>query len=81
MPLMVDGFEGNRAVTKTMIPLVQRCVALPGIGVFRLVNGGDADDGRPHMNYHPRFNIVESSLAAGVRIVLDLVRDGEPGDG
>ena len=28
--------------------------------------GGDADDGRPHMNCHMKFNIVESALAAGV---------------
>jgi hypothetical protein len=37
------------------------------------------------MNHHPRFNIFESSLAAGVkpevRIVLDLLGDGWPGDG
>jgi hypothetical protein len=33
------------------------------------------------MNYHPRFNILESSLAAGVRIVLDVLGDGWPGDG
>ena len=32
-------------------------------GMFRFVN---ADDGRPHMNQHMKFNIVESSLAAGV---------------
>jgi transposase len=50
MPLMVDAFEGNRAETKTMIPPVQRFVAAHGIGVFRFVNGDDADDGRPHMN-------------------------------
>ena len=45
---------------------MQRFVAAYGIGVFRFVNGGDADDGRPHMNYHMKFNIVESALAAGV---------------
>jgi hypothetical protein len=36
------------------------------------------------MNHHPRFNIVESSLAGvkpEVQIVLDLLGDGEPGDG
>jgi Transposase DDE domain len=32
MPLMIDAFEGNRAETKTIIPLVQRFVAAHGIG-------------------------------------------------
>ena len=32
MPLMVDAFEGNRAETKTIIPLIQRFVAAHGIG-------------------------------------------------
>ena len=31
MPLMIDAFEGNRAETKTIIPLVQRFVAAHGI--------------------------------------------------
>jgi uncharacterized protein len=33
------------------------------------------DDGRPDMNYHPRFNIVESSLAAGVKTEVQIVLD------
>ena len=37
MPLMVDAFEGNRAETKTMIPLVQRFVAAHGIAGVTVV--------------------------------------------
>jgi hypothetical protein len=37
------------------------------------------------MNYDARFNIVESSLAAGVKtevqIVLEVLGNGDPGDG
>jgi hypothetical protein len=41
MPLMVDAFEGNRAETKTMIPLVQRFVAAHGIaGVTVIADAG-----------------------------------------
>jgi hypothetical protein len=41
MPLMVDAFEGNRAETKTMIPLVQRFVAAHGIaGVTVVADAG-----------------------------------------
>jgi hypothetical protein len=75
MPLMVDAFEGNRAETKTMIPMVQRFVAAHGIGVFGFVNGGDADDGRPDMNDRPRFNLFQSSLAAEVKTKVQIVLD------
>lgn len=44
-------------------------------GCFVFVNGGDAGDGRPDMNHHPRFNIVESSLAAGVKTEVQIVLD------
>jgi DDE family transposase len=41
MPLMVDAFEGNRAETKTIIPLVQRFVAAHGIaGVTVVADAG-----------------------------------------
>jgi hypothetical protein len=41
MPLMIDAFEGNRAETKTMIPLVQRFVAAHGIaGVTVIADAG-----------------------------------------
>jgi transposase len=41
MPLMVDAFEGNRAETRTMIPLVQRFVAAQGIaGVTVVADAG-----------------------------------------
>jgi len=41
MPLMIEGFEGNRAETKTMIPLVQGFVAAHGIaGVTVVADAG-----------------------------------------
>ena len=41
MPLMIDAFEGNRAETKTIIPLVQRFVAAHGIsGVTVIADAG-----------------------------------------
>jgi metal-dependent amidase/aminoacylase/carboxypeptidase family protein len=49
-------------------------------GCFVFVNGDDADDGRPDMNCHPRFNLLQSSFAAevktNVRIVLDMASVG-----
>jgi metal-dependent amidase/aminoacylase/carboxypeptidase family protein len=49
-------------------------------GCFVFVNGGDADDRLPDVNYHPTFNLFQSSLAAGVktevRIVLDVLGVG-----
>lgn len=48
---------------------------LPGAFVF--FNAGDASDGLPFQNHHPKFNIVESTLACGtateVQLVLDLL--------
>ena len=46
---------------------------IPGCFVF--VNGGDADDGLPGMNHHPRFNTVESLLAVGVKTEVQFVLD------
>jgi transposase len=41
MPLMIDAFEGNRAETKTIIPLVQQFVAAHGIaGVTVIADAG-----------------------------------------
>jgi hypothetical protein len=41
MPLMIEAFEGNRAETKTIIPLVQRFVAAHGIaGVTVVADAG-----------------------------------------
>ena len=37
MPLMIDAFEGNRAETTTIIPLIQRFVAAHGIGGVTVV--------------------------------------------
>lgn len=61
---MVDAFEGNPAETK--MPLVQRFVAVQGIGVFRFVNWRRRRRWPAAHDYHMKFNIVESSLAAGV---------------
>jgi metal-dependent amidase/aminoacylase/carboxypeptidase family protein len=44
-------------------------------GCFVFVNGGDADDAWPDMNHHPRFNIVESSFAAGIKTEVQIVLD------
>jgi len=53
------------------------CFGLPVIALLLglLFDGGDADDGRPEINYHPRFDIVESSLAAGVKTEVQIVLD------
>ena len=41
MPLMIDAFEGNRAETKTIIPLVQRFASAHGIaGVTAVADAG-----------------------------------------
>jgi transposase len=55
MPLMVDAFEGNRAETKTIIPLIQRFVTAHGIdgvtvvadaGMMSETNLADIEDAR-----------------------------------
>ncbi len=46
-------------------------------GAFVFINAGDASDGLPFVNHHPKFNIVESAMFTGVatevQIVLDLL--------
>lgn len=44
-------------------------------GVFVLLNAGDASDGLEFQNHHPRFTIVESAMAVGVRFETQLVLD------
>jgi hypothetical protein len=44
-------------------------------GVFRFRQRRRPDDGRPDMNHHPRFNILESSLAAGVKTEVQILLD------
>lgn len=46
---------------------------LPGAFVF--INGGDASDGLPFQNHHPKFDIVESTLITGVATEVQLVLD------
>ena len=44
-------------------------------GCFVFVNGDDAGDGRPDMNYHPRFKLLQSSLAVEVKTEVQIVLD------
>lgn len=46
---------------------------LPGAFVF--INGGDASDGLPFQNHHPKFDIVESTLVSGVATEVQIVLD------
>lgn len=44
-------------------------------GCFWILNAGDESDGLPFQNHHPKFNIVESALAVGVRTEVQIVLD------
>ncbi|WP_411374457.1 M20 metallopeptidase family protein [Arthrobacter sp. MPF02] len=50
-------------------------------GCFLFLGGGDASEGLPFQNHHPKFNILESSLTAGARVEVQLALDflNEPG--
>lgn len=42
---------------------------------FIFLGAGTAENGLPYMNHHPKFNIMESCLAAGVRTEVQIVLD------
>lgn len=45
-------------------------------GCFIFLNAGNADDGLPFMNHHPKFNIAEHpTLENGVKVQVQLVLD------
>lgn len=44
-------------------------------GVFALLNAGDASDGLPFQNHHPKFNIREDVLDDGVAFEVQVVLD------
>lgn len=44
-------------------------------GAFICLNAGEASDGLPFQNHHPKFNIVEDVLALGVRLEVQIVLD------
>ncbi|HEX5296672.1 MAG TPA: amidohydrolase [Streptosporangiaceae bacterium] len=44
-------------------------------GCFLFLGGGTAEDGLPFPNHHPRFDFLESALAAGTRTEVQLVLD------
>lgn len=50
-------------------------------GCFLFLGGGTADDGLPFPNHHPRFDVRETSLAAGTRTEVQLVLDMLAPDG
>lgn len=44
-------------------------------GAFIFINAGDASDGLEFQNHHPKFNIVEDAMEAGVRTEVQIVLD------
>lgn len=45
-------------------------------GAFVMINGGDASEGLPFQNHHPKFNVIEKpTIMAGVRTQVQLVLD------
>jgi amidohydrolase len=44
-------------------------------GCLMLLGGGTVEDGLPFGNHHPKFDIVESCLAAGTRTEVQIVLD------
>jgi amidohydrolase len=44
-------------------------------GCLMFLGGGDASDGLPYKNHNPKFNIIESALANGTRVEVQIVLD------
>jgi amidohydrolase len=44
-------------------------------GCFLFFGGGDASEGFPFQNHHPKFNVAESALAAGARLEVQIALD------
>jgi Transposase DDE domain len=86
MPLMVDAFEGNRAETKTIIPLVQRFVAGHGIaGVTVVADAGMMSEANLADIEDAGWNFVIGGKLPEVPYVVKQWRqanpDREPADG
>lgn len=86
MPLMIDAFEGNRAETKTMIPLVQRFVAAHGIaGVTVIADAGMMSEANLAEVEDAGWSFVIGGKLPEVPYVINQWRqanpDAEPADG
>jgi amidohydrolase len=44
-------------------------------GCLMFLGGGDASNGLPYKNHSPKFNIIESSMANGTRVEVQIVLD------
>ena len=44
-------------------------------GCFLFLGGGTAADGLPYENHNPKFNIVESAMANGTRVEVQIILD------
>jgi amidohydrolase len=44
-------------------------------GCFLFLGGGDASEGFPFQNHHPKFNVIESALPLGARVEVQLALD------
>ena len=44
-------------------------------GCLMFLGGGDASDGLSYKNHNPRFNIIESAMANGTRVEVQIVLD------
>ena len=80
MPLMIDAFEGNRAETKTMIPLVQRFVAGHGIaGVTVIADAGMMSEANLAEVEDAGWSFVIGGKLPEVPYVINQWRQASPG--
>jgi hypothetical protein len=80
MPLMIDAFEGNRAETKTMIPLVQRFVAAHGIaGVTVIADAGMMSEANLAEVEDAGWSFVIGGKLPEVPYVINQWRQASPG--